>query len=309
MLDTRLLRTFHQVVESGSFSAAARTLGYTQPAISQQIRTLEKAVGTPLFIRTGRKMVLTEAGELLLRHAVGILADLSAAQSQVAAIRHLAAGRVRVCTFPSASATIVAAAAAGLRKSNPGIRVQLSEAEPPESLAMLEAGECDIALAFNYEGMPEPGRTEFVVRALLDDDMQVVLPVGHPLSRRRSVDLPELVNESWIAGCPQCRATFVNACSQAGFEPDIAVTTDDNLAVQSLVVAGIGVGVMPGLVLSFLRHPQIVARPLRPAVRRKVSAYTLADYTRIPATSVMLEALTEASGRLQRGAVGDSSIS
>lgn len=295
---------FHEVVRSGSYSAAARSLGYTQPAVSQQMRALERSVGIPLFTRAGRSLRLTEAGELLSRRAVGILDELDATQRQVEAIRHLAAGRVRVCTFPSASATIVAAAVTQLNASSPGLRVQLLEAEPPDSLALLRSGQCDISLAFSYDGADEPDRNGLSVAPLLDDEMVVVLPVSHRLARRRSIVLAELAGETWIAGCSRCRATFLAACAASGFAPDIAFTTDDNLAMQSLVVAGTGVAVMPSLVLSFLRHPKLVARPLRPAVHRSVAAYTLGDYLRVPATAQMLDALRQVSAEPRPGGPG-----
>lgn len=295
MLESRQLRMFHEVVRSGSYSAAARSLGYTQPAISQQMRALERSVGTPLFTRSGRNLRLTEAGELLSRHTETILADLSAAAEQVAAIKHLALGRVRLCTFPSASATIVAAAVSRLRASNPGIKVELLEAEPPESLALLQGGDCDITLAFSYDAESGTDHEGMAATPLLDDEMVVVLPAAHPLARRRTLALAELADETWIAGCPRCRTTFVEACAAADFSPVISFTTDDNLAMQSLVVAGTGIAVMPGLVLSFLRHPGVVVRPLRPSVRRAVTAYTLADYQHIPAVGTMLGALRAAS--------------
>ena len=299
MLDTRHIRMFDEVVRAGSYSAAARSLGYTQPAVSQQMRALERSVGTSLFTRVGRTLQLTEAGELLARHAVDILGGLAAAQRQVAEIKRLRAGQVRVCAFPSASATIVAGAVAQLGATNPGLRVRLFEAEPPGSLDMLLAGDCDITVGFSYPETPEVDLDRFTVVPLLDDEMRVVLPVGHPLARKRAVDLSQLANETWIAGCPRCRAHFMWACATAGFEPDVAFTTDDNLVVQSLVVAGVGVASMPGLVLSFLRHPQLVDRLLRPESRRRVAAYTLPEYARIPATSLMLDALRSVSRSLR----------
>ncbi|WP_051580513.1 LysR family transcriptional regulator [Pseudonocardia acaciae] len=304
MLDSRHIQTFHEVVRSGSYSAAARSLGCTQPAVSQQMRSLERAVGTPLFTRSGRTLRLTEAGELLSRHAEVILGDLRSAAQQVAAIRRLAAGRVRLCTFPSACATIVASAVTHLRATNPGIRVQLLEAEPPDSLAMVPAGDCEIALAFSYDLSAPTEREDLAVTPLLDDEMVVVLPASHPLTRRRALEVGELADETWIAGCPRCRATFVEACAGAGFTPDIAFTTDDNLAMQSLVVAGSGIAVMPSLVLSFLRHPRLVARPLRPAVHRAVAAYTLPEYLHVPATATMLAALRHTSTQLRPGRPG-----
>ncbi len=304
MLDSRHLQMFHEVVRTGSYSAAARTLGYTQPAVSQRMRALERSVGTPLFTRCGRTLRLTEAGAVLARRATEILEDLTAAEHQVTAISKLAAGGVRVCTFPSASATIVAAAVARLNATQPGIRVQLLEAEPPDSLALLQAGKCDITLGFSYPGMPEADPEHCTVVPLLDDEMVAVLPVDHPLARRRTIALPDLSDETWIAGCPRCRAHFVWACEAAGFEPEIAFTTDDTLAVQSLVVSGIGVAVMPSLVLSFLRHPHLIGRPSRPAAHRSVAACTLTDYVQIPATATMLDALRAAATQLQPGRAG-----
>ena len=299
VLDSRHIRMFHEVVRSGSYSAAARSLGYTQPAVSQQMRALERTVGTALFTRVGRTLRLTEAGELLARHAVDILGGLAAAQQQVAEIKHLRAGQVRVCAFPSASATIVAGAVAHLGATNPGVRVRLFEAEPPGSLDMLVAGECDITVGFSYPEMPESNLDRFTVVPLLDDEVRVVLPVGHPLAGKRAIELSQLANETWIAGCPRCRAHFMWACATAGFEPDIAFTTDDNLVVQSLVVAGVGVASMPGLVLSFMRHPQLVDRLLRPESQRSIAAYTLPEYEAIPATVLMLEALRRVSATLR----------
>jgi DNA-binding transcriptional LysR family regulator len=302
MFDSRHLRIFHAVVAAGSYSAAARELGYSQPAISQQMHTLERAVGTPLFTRVGRTLRLTEAGEILARHAVSILEGLSSAQEQVASLKRLRSGRVRLCTFPSASATIVATAVARLTTEHPGIRVELIEAEPPDSLAALQRGECDLTLAFTYPGMPEPparpGGNDLVTVPLLDDPVVVVLPKNHPLQRRRVVRLTDLADERWIAGCPRCRVHFVRACGDAGFEPDIAFTTDDNLAVQSLVAAGVGIALMPGLVLSFLRHPKVVGRRIEPAAHRSVSAYTLKDYARVPATRMLLETLRDVAAQV-----------
>ncbi|WP_040711008.1 LysR family transcriptional regulator [Nocardiopsis potens] len=305
MFDSRHLRTFRAVVDEGSFSAAARELGYTQPAVSQQMRALERAAGTPLFTRVGRVLKPTDAGHMLFRHAVDILSSLSAAEEQIATVRRLRSGRVRLCTFPSAGATIIPAAVARLAEEHPGIRVELVETEPPDSLCALRRGECDVTLAFDYRPgpaePPEEPADDLVAVPLLDDRVVVVLPRDHPLRRRHRVHLADLAEERWIAGCSRCRGHFVRACADAGFEPDIAFTTDDNLAVQSLVAAGAGVAFMPGLVLSCLRHPGVAGRPVEPAAHRRVTAYTLREYERVPATRLLLRVLEETSRRLARG--------
>ncbi|MER6397857.1 LysR family transcriptional regulator [Kitasatospora sp. NPDC001603] len=302
MIEARHLRVLRAVARTGSFSAAARELGCTQPAISQQMKALEKSVDTPLVVRSGRGMQLSEAGRVLLKHATGILAGLSAAEEEVAAIAGLRAGRVRLVSFPTASSTLVPPAVARLRDSHPGVRVSLVEAEPPESLAMLRGGECEIALAFRYpqapggaptplpasapgHGTPREARAEanleaqqlsattdwsdLVVTPLLDDPMVGLLPAAHPLSGRGDgrgpVELGELAGEQWIAGCPQCRGHLVELCAGAGFEPRIDFATDDYPAVVGLVAAGLGVAVLPGLALESVRPDGVSAVPVRTA--------------------------------------------
>ncbi|MER6912761.1 LysR family transcriptional regulator [Streptomyces sp. NPDC000594] len=291
MFDSRQIKTFHEVVRSGSYSAAARTLGYTQPAVSQQMKALERDVGTPLFTRVGRRMRLTEAGLALARHSGTILESVDAARRQIDALTRLRSGRVRVCAFPSAAATLIPETMARLHTDHPGVRVELLEGEPPESLRLLTRGECDITLAFSYPGLAVETPQEVEEIRLLEDRVTVLLPTGHPLARRRAVHLGDLSRERWIAGCPRCRAHFLHTCAEAGFTPDIAFASDDNLVVQSMVAAGIGIAMMPALVLSFLCHRKITGRLLEPHAFRRVSAYVLRDHQRIPATGLVLDEL------------------
>ncbi|MDF4250901.1 MULTISPECIES: LysR family transcriptional regulator [unclassified Streptomyces] len=297
MFDSRHIKTFHEVVRAGSYSAAARALGYTQPAITQQMKALERSVGTPLFVRVGRRMRLTEAGEALARHSEVILETISTARQQMESLTRLRAGKVTVCAFPSAGATLVPEALAELAAAHPGIRVELQEDEPPESLRRVVRGECDITLAFTYPGLREQVPEELVEIPLLEDQLTVLLPTGHPMARRRAVQLRELADERWIAGCLRCRANFLHECAELGFAPEIAFTTDDNLVVQSLVAEGLGVAMVPGLVLSFLVHRKVTGRALDPASRRQVSAYVLREHLEIPATARVLAALRTVAER------------
>ncbi|WP_354639147.1 LysR family transcriptional regulator [Kitasatospora camelliae] len=294
MFDSRHIRTFHEVVAAGSYSAAARSLGYTQPAITQQMKALERTVGVPLFTRAGRGLRLTEAGEALARHAEVILGSLDAAQQQLGALSRLRAGRVRVCAFPSANATLIPEAMARLIAEHPGVRVELLEAEPPESVRKLLRGECDVALAFSYPGGEAEVPEELVEIPLMEDRLTVLLPVGHPLARRHAVRLADLAEERWIAGCPRCRANLLKICADEGYAPDVVFTTDDNLAVQSLVAAGVGIALMPSLVLSFMCHAKVTGRLVEPHQHRRVSAYVLREHLRIPATAVVLDELRRA---------------
>src|SRR5262245_5976114 len=272
---------FQQVIDAGSFSGAARAMHCSQPAISQQMRALERAMGGPLFVRVGRALQLTEAGKVLARHSAAILGDLAVAHRQVQAVSALDLGTVRLCAFPSANATLVPQAAAMLRASAPHVRLELGEAEPPESYALLRRAECDVVIAFHYDRptaetkTADTGRSHHDVRGaafrpteddtlaagmiatpLLDEQWELLVPIGHRLvdhgrldagESPAPVDLAALADERWIAGCPTCRVAFASACDRSGFTPDIVCSTDDNMALQSLVAAELGVTLVPHL--------------------------------------------------------------
>ncbi|WP_030597766.1 LysR family transcriptional regulator [Streptomyces fulvoviolaceus] len=300
MIEARHLRVLRAVSATGSFSAAGRELGCTQPAVSQQMKALEASVGTPLLIRSGREMRLTQAGEALVRHAAGILAGLTAAEEEVAAIAGLRAGRVRLVSFPSGSSTLVPTALAALRAAHPGTRVSLEEAEPPQSVELLRAGDCDVALAFRYEGAagaPEGEWDDLVVRPLLTDRLVALVPERHRLARAESVAIGELAREPWIAGCPRCRGQLVEVCEGAGFTPRIDFATDDYPAVVGLVGAGLGVAVLPQLAIESVRPRGARTVTLEPAVRREIVALTLPDLAQVPAVAATLDQLALAAGQ------------
>ncbi|ALO10490.1 Putative LysR-family transcriptional regulator [Streptomyces venezuelae] len=296
MIEARHLRVLRAVAATGSFSAAARELGCTQPAVSQQMKALEGSAGTPLLIRTGREMRLTQAGEVLVRHASGILAGLTAAEEEVAAIAGLRAGRVRLVSFPSGSSTLVPTALAALRAAHPGTRVSLVEAEPPRSIEMLREGDCDVALAFRY-GAGQAEWDDLVVRPLLADRLVGLVPEGHRLAEAGSVGIAELAEESWIAGCPRCRRQLVDVCEEAGFTPRIDFATDDYPAVVGLVGAGLGVAVLPELAIESVRPKGARTVTVEPAVEREIVALTLPDLAQVPAVAATLTELTRAATR------------
>lgn len=281
---------------TGSFSAAARELGCTQPAVSQQMKALETSAGTPLLIRAGREMRLTQAGEALVRHAAGILAGLTAAEEEVAAIAGLRAGRVRLVSFSSGSSTLVPTALAALRAAHPGTRVSLVEAEPPRSEEMLREGDCDVALAFRYGA----GGTEWedlVVRPLLSDRLVGLVPEGHRLADSGSLSIAELADEPWIAGCPRCRRQLVAVCEESGFTPRIDFATDDYPAVVGLVGAGLGVAVLPELALESVLPKGARTVAVEPAVHREIVALTLPDLAQVPTVAATLDRLALAAAR------------
>jgi molybdate transport repressor ModE-like protein len=287
MLDLTRLRVLVALARTGSVTAAARELHYSQPSVSHHLARLETETGAKLVQRAGRGVRLTEAGRQLAERGAEILGRLEAAESELAAHVGLRQGRVRLAAFPSALGTFVPAAAARLAAGNPGLELRLTEAEPPEAVRMLRAGHIDVAVTFRYDdGVPEDDGIE--THRLLEDPTFVVA------AEPPTTDLAAYADGPWIAGCDRCRMHLLELCARTGFEPSIAFTTDDFVAVQAMVAAGLGVTTLPGLALRAARHPdvRVVALPDSP---RYVLAATYGSPPHPPATGALLAALTEAA--------------
>jgi DNA-binding transcriptional LysR family regulator len=300
MLDVTRLRVLVAVARYGSVTAAARALNYAQPSISHHIARLEAETGARLLQRAGRGVRLTDAGRLLAERAEEIIGRLDAAENELAAHVGLRQGRVRLASFPSALGTIVPAAAARLEAESPGMDLMLAEAEPPEALRMLRAGYVDVALVFRHyqqDADPSPpGAEEEGARGrlLLDEPIHMVTQAHGPDREPSQPDLAAYATRRWIAGCERCRGYLLRQCSLAGFTPRISFTTDDYVAVQALVAAGLGVTTLPGLCLRAARHPGIRAVPL-PGARRHVFAMTYGEPPDPPATARLIEVLAHAA--------------
>jgi DNA-binding transcriptional LysR family regulator len=296
MLDVTRLRVLVAVARHGSVTAAAQALNYAQPSISHHISRLEAETGARLLQRAGRGVRLTDAGRLLAERAEEIIGRLDAAENELAAHVGLRQGRVRLASFPSALGTIVPAAAARLEAESPGMDLMLAEAEPPEALRMLRAGYVDVALVFRHyqqDADPEPpGAEEDGARGrlLLDEPVHMVTKAADD----GAPDLAAYAARRWIAGCERCRGYLLRQCALAGFTPKISFTTDDYVAVQALVAAGLGVTTLPGLCLRAARHPGIRAVPL-PGARRHVFAMTYGEPPDPPASARLIEVLARAA--------------
>jgi DNA-binding transcriptional LysR family regulator len=209
---------------------------------------------------------------------------------------------VRLAAFPSALGTLVPTAAARLQALRPGLDLMLTEAEPPEALRMLRAGYVDVAVIFRHDqqegALPQAGEDGTRGIPLLDEPVYLVTPrqddaqaaagggAGGPA-------LTDYATARWIAGCERCREHLLWQCEQAGFTPRIAFTTDDYVAVQALVAAGLGVTTLPGLALQAARHPGVRAEAL-PGARRRVAAHVYGTPPDPPAVSLLLDVLAQA---------------
>ncbi|WP_248305560.1 LysR family transcriptional regulator [Agromyces sp. H66] len=292
-IDLHTIRVVGQVAEQGSLTAAAEALGYSQPAVSQQLRRFEERTGIALVERVGRGIRLTQSGRVLARHAGAVTTVLEAAAGELAEIRGLRAGRVRLVAFPSASATLVPRLIAALAAEHPGVTVTYVEAEPPEAVAAVRADRADVAITFSYPGdRDDPHRASargLDVLPFCDEPMQLVLPEGHPATASDVVDLATLADDDWIAGCPRCRGHLLELTDAAGFHPRIAFETDNFVAVEGMVAQGLGVALLPSLALdSSPRPPGVVTRPTARADVRSLHLVTARGADRVPAVGATL---------------------
>ncbi len=302
-MDLTRLRVLAAVAREGSVTAAARSLHYAQPSVSHHLARLEAEVGVPLLERHGRGVRLTAAGRLLAARAEEILGRVGAARDELDALVSLSAGRVRLAAFPSALATLVPDVVARLARDRPGLGVGLVEAEPPEALDALRRGAVDVALVFEHDrspvdveglrAVPVLAEELFLVRAA-DTAAAPGRDEGTPGRDPVLADLALLADAAWIAGCERCRADLVGRCERAGFTPRVAFETDDYVAVQSLVAAGVGVSLLPALALRAHRDPRVDVRAL-PGAARRVLAVTYGERPSPGATAVV-DGLVRAAG-------------
>jgi DNA-binding transcriptional LysR family regulator len=256
-VELRHLAALEAVGRTRSFVAAARELGYTQSAISQQIAALERATGARLVERPGgpRPVALTEAGTLLLRHADAIVARLDAAEADLAALEQGAAGTLRVGILQSVGARILPRLLRRFREAFPRVEVQVREETAAEDLLrLLEHGELDLTFA----DLPLPDGP-FDSEEILRDPYVLVVPAGDPLaSRETAPPFRELAGVPLIGwrqeGMPE---TYLR-----GRVPDLNVVfrSDDNGTVIGLVAEGLGYAVVPQLVVN-PRNPAYVGLP------------------------------------------------
>ena len=180
-IDSTELRILHALATTGSLTAAAASLGLSQPAVSQRIKRVETRLAVPLIERSGRGIRLTPAGRILADHGRTVVAEIDAALSAIDDLRGERAGTLRLVGFPSASATVVPALMRALATEAPDVALQYREAEPPAATEMLRDGEVDCALIFDYEGAAElPAGSAFLplwreeVRLVLSDEGRVI---------------------------------------------------------------------------------------------------------------------------------------
>ena len=245
------LRSFVRAVELGSFNAAAASLNYTGPAISQHVGALEIELGVAVLTRQARGVAPTAAGAVLYERAVQLL-DL--ADGVVHEVREagLAPTTVRVGAFSTAAQFLLPPVLSNLLTTHPGLEVVLIDREPPEGFADVRAGRLDVTVTSRYSGIEPIDPHGLSVETLVRDPLVLLVPTDH--SATDGIGLEMLANERWISGPPDAQNHIALAwvSAQAGFVPEVAFETTDYAVTMTLVANGLGPAFVPQLILGRL---------------------------------------------------------
>jgi DNA-binding transcriptional LysR family regulator len=293
MIDLHRLRLLREVHVRGTLHAAAGVLGYSTSAVSQQLAVLEREAGAPLLERVGRKVRLTDAGHVLVRHADLLLEGLEAAEAEVAAV---AAGRltgtVRVAAFQSAFLRVVAPTIRALAEQHPGIRVEGTEAEVEMAAPALRLHQLDVLVGDEYEGQPRVIHPEFEREWVLRERINIVLPADHTQASATHIDLADLAGLPWAACQPGTGhyEMHLRACREiGGFEPDLRYASDDFTILLELVRTTRAGALLPDLVVGF-DAPGVVVRPFKAGgIGREI--FLLTRRNRTPAVEAVTRSL------------------
>ncbi|PZS36606.1 MAG: LysR family transcriptional regulator [Pseudonocardiales bacterium] len=294
-LDVGRLRLLREVGLRGTIAGAARSLGLTSSAVSQQLTVLEREAGIALIDRSPRGVVLTGAGRLLAARAGEVLDVLTSARADLERIGGAMAGPVSVASVASAAATFVSAAVTEMRGAHPDISLGVTAAEPSRALRLLVAGDVDLAVVDEYDYVPLALPDFVVVRELCTEPLVALGPAGS-FGRRRPA-LAELAMRDWVMPPDDaaCGLAVRSACRAEGFEPRVRWETDDMLLLVRAVAAGHGVAVLPRLSVAD-EMAEVEVRPLRePVLERRLIAVARASAMGRPVVGTVLDALVLAA--------------
>ncbi len=247
--DIKKLRILRTLGELGTVTATAEALHMTPSAVSQQLTGLAKQLGVTLLQAHGRRVRLTDAAHLVLRHADAVFAQLERADAELLGYLRGEAGEVQVGAFSTAIPALVVPAVERLRRTHAGLVVRVREAEAAEAYELLSEGSVDLALSLAAHA-PTPRDPKFARFSLLADPLDVALPAGHPLAAEPGLRLADLAGEPWIFGRsgPWSQIT-TTVCENAGFVPEQAHAAADWAAILAMVAAGMGVALVPRMAM------------------------------------------------------------
>ncbi|MGA2307653.1 MAG: LysR substrate-binding domain-containing protein [Acidimicrobiales bacterium] len=268
-IDSNRLRHFVAVVDHGGFTAAARAVYVSQPALSQAVKELEAELGVALFARSGRQVRLTPAGTALLEPARQVLRDLETGEAAVGAVAGLKAGSVTLASLPTLAADPVAPLVGAFRRRYPGVRIDLAAPEGTSELFdLVVAGTCELGVT-DARDIPDALQSHSLGR----QSLVLILPPGSDHEEGAPLDLSSLEDMPFVVAPP---GTSTFRLLQEGFAavqrtPAVAVVTAQRDAILPLVIAGAGAALVPESVARTATGlGAITARP-EPAIERALA--------------------------------------
>ncbi|WP_433544450.1 LysR substrate-binding domain-containing protein (plasmid) [Streptomyces sp. CA-294286] len=304
MLDVRRLHLLRELDRRGTIAAVAEALSFTASAVSQQLSVLEREAGVPLLERSGRRVVLTPAGRILVVHANAVLERLELAVSELAEAREGLGGPLRIGTFPSGGPAIVPATLAELARRHPALEPMVREIDSARVSDGLRAGELDVALIHDYDFVPASPDTAVDQVPLLKEPMYLATGstaddafAAGPAARGDTLEelLGPWSTSPWITARDGTtgHAMAVRACQAAGFQPRIRHQVNDFRTVLALAAIGQGAGFVPEMATA--QAPEGVVLTRLPLFRRSKVAFRAGGGTH-PAIAAFVAAARTAVG-------------
>lgn len=253
-----------KIAELGSFTKAAEVLGYTQPAISQMIASLERELSIKLLYRSRQGVHLTIEGERLFPSVQSAVSQYQAMQEIAKEIRGLDTGTIRIGTLSSVSCHWLPQLIQAFQASYPNVEFVLHQGDNNSIPEWIRNGEADFGFV-NLDVLPNPANARFIK----EGEYRAVLPQHHPLAGEPYVTLEQLAKENFLVIEEGSLSKPLEALRQAGLEPAVRLRVHDDYSILSMVETGLGVSILPELVLKKTAY-QVAIRPIKPAVTRKI---------------------------------------
>lgn len=285
-MDNNLLKyiAFVETVELGSFKKAAQKLNYAQSSISKMIADLEKEWGVILLERSRAGICLTSSGEQILPYVRNIINDYRKLDDFVNQMNGIETGMVRIGTFSSVAINWLPDIFAEFQKDYPGIEYELLLGDYDEVERWIAEGRVDCGF------LRKPSDTSLDVIELKDDEYKVVLPVGHPLAKEKKIRIEELNDQPFLLLEHGGKTEVSDILEQSNVHPDIRFTTWEDFAIMSMVEKGLGIGILPDMILKRIPY-QLEVRPLAKPYYRKICLAVKNKEQLTPATRKFMEYL------------------
>lgn len=292
-LTLQQLRMLREVASHGTIAAAAESMGYTPSAVSQQLSALERALDHAVLRRVGRNVQLTDAGRVLVRHAIELLDGVEAARVAVEQSSTEVCGELLLTVYESVAATLLPAALSLLAERYPDLHVRTRQMDPDVAIDALTRGDADLAFAIHYPHAPEAVRDDVVRTAVVSDRFRLAVPVDDPI-RGPSVELSSLAGRKTIASPTHasCGRCVMVACRAAGFEPDVVHELDDYPTALRLVAGGHGISMIPDLGLEDVPAGVRIV-DIEPSVTRTIQLASRRSSADRPAIAAVIDAVAD----------------